>query len=80
MEELLRDSSKFVPLNDDPVKTTMKRETKVRTFLRKLKKSNVITDEQFKKLAPTGSRPGILYGLPKIRKTDIPLRPILSRL
>ena len=35
-------------------------------------------DEQFKKLAPTGSRPGILYGVPKIHKTDIPLRPILS--
>ena len=46
MEELLRDTSKFAPLNDDPVKTTMKRKTKVRTFLRNLKKTNVISDEQ----------------------------------
>ena len=29
-------------------------------------------------VAATGSRPGILYGLPKIHKTGIPLLPILS--
>ena len=29
-------------------------------------------------LYPTGSTPGILYGLPKIHKTGCPVRPILS--
>ena len=38
----------------------------------------MISDEQFKKIAPTGSQPGILYGLPKIHKANVPLRPILS--
>ena len=47
MEELSQGTSKFTPLNDDPIKTTMKRETKIRAFLRKLKKANVISDEQF---------------------------------
>lgn len=37
----------------------------------------MLTSEQFKQLAPTDSRPGILYGLPKIHKDNIPLRPIL---
>ena len=32
----------------------------------------------YNKLAPTGSRPGILYGLPKVDKPSIPLRPFVS--
>ena len=38
----------------------------------------MIIDEQLKQLSPTGSQPGIIYGLPKVHKTSIPLRPILS--
>ena len=38
----------------------------------------MIYDEQFKEIAHTGSQPGILYGLPKIHKANVPLRPILS--
>ena len=26
----------------------------------------------------SGTKPGILYGLPKVHKRDVPLRPILS--
>ena len=44
----------------------------------KLKADNVISDELHTKLAPTGSRPGILYGLPKVHKPFVPLRPIVS--
>ena len=32
----------------------------------------------YNELCPTGTRIGILYGLPKIHKSSIPLRPILS--
>ena len=78
MESILSDTNKFKPLNDDPIKTTFKRESTVRRFLRKLNKSKVISNELFSKLAPTGSRPGILYGLPKVHKPNIPLRPIVS--
>ena len=37
-----------------------------------------ITDEEYNKLFVSGSSPSILYGLPKVHKTGIPLRPILS--
>ena len=43
-----------------------------------MRKDNIISDDQYRDLSPTGSRPGILYGLPKIHKPNIPLRPILS--
>jgi hypothetical protein len=78
MHDILSDENKFVPMNDDLVKTTIKREEKVQTFLKKLKNNGVISEEIYKKLVPTGSRPGILYGLPKIHKHGVPLRPILS--
>ena len=54
MESILSDTNKFKPLNDDPIKTTFKRESTVRRFLRKLNKSKVISNELFSKLAPTG--------------------------
>ena len=65
-------------LEHDPIQMTFKRENKVRRFLSKLKADNVISDELYNKLAPTGSRPGILYGLPKVHKPSVPLRPIVS--
>ena len=33
--------------------------------------------EVYKRLAPSGSRPGILYSLLKLHKINFPLRPIL---
>ena len=38
----------------------------------------MISNEQYQNIAPTGSRPGILYCLPKVHKPNIPVRPILS--
>ena len=37
-----------------------------------------ITEEVYRELFPSGSTPGILYGLPKVHKPDWPARPILS--
>ena len=34
--------------------------------------------EGYEKLIPSGSKPGKLYGMAKIHKTDIPLRPVVS--
>ena len=43
-------------------------------------KAKVITEEVKMKLKESGSKPGRLYGLPKVHKTrtDVPFRPILS--
>ena len=57
----------------------LKRENKLIRFLRdKLLKQNSIPDDVYKELFPSGSTPGVLYGLPKVHKTNCPARPILS--
>ena len=43
-----------------------------------MKKAGKITDSIYRHLYASGSSPGILYGLPKIHKPDVPLRPILA--
>ncbi|XP_046863266.1 uncharacterized protein LOC124457010 [Xenia sp. Carnegie-2017] len=78
MMEILTDTSKFELLNDDAIKITLKRENQVKTLLRKLKAEKCINEKTYNELYPTGTRIGILYGLPKIHKSSIPLRPILS--
>ena len=78
MKSILDDETKFKLLTSDPLKSTLKQENKLRNFLKELKKENIITQELYDKLNPIGSKPGILYGLPKIHKANVPLRPILS--
>ncbi len=79
MDEILSDSSKFELLNDDAIKLTLKRESRqVKTLLKRLKSNNCINERIYNELCPSGTRIGILYGLPKIHKSSIPLRPILS--
>lgn len=41
------------------------------------KKEKFINESIYSSLFTSGSRPGILYGLPKIRKANLPVRPIL---
>ena len=53
-------------------------EDKINRVLRKLKGSGIIDDSIFHSIYSSGSKPGILYGLPKVHKEGCPLRPILS--
>jgi len=55
-----------------------KEEERVTSLLKKLKDRNKITDTLFDKLKPTGSQPPRLYGLAKIHKDSVPVRPVLS--
>jgi hypothetical protein len=50
-----------------------------RTTTRLLKRCP-ITEETRRQLAPSGSKPPRLYGLPKIHKEGVPLRPIVSNI
>ena len=78
MDEILSDTSKFELLNDDAIKISLKRENQVKASLKKMKANNCINERTYNELHPTGTRIGILYGLPKIRKLSIPVRLILS--
>ena len=77
-DEILADCSKFELLDGDTVKLTLRRENPVKAFLKKLKSDNCVTDKTYNELYPTDTRIGILYVLPKIHKSSIPFRPILS--
>ena len=79
MDEILSDTSKFEQLSDVAVKLTLKRKNQVMVLLKKLKSNNCITEKTYNELHPTGTRIGILYGLPKIHKpSSLPFRSILS--
>ena len=47
-------------------------------LLKKIKKEGAINDTLYKKMYQTGACAAKFYGLPKVCKRDIPLRPIVS--
>ena len=53
-------------------------EDKVNRLLDKMKKLGMISKELYSDLFVSGTVPGILYGLPKVHKLLVPLRPIFS--
>ena len=57
-------------------------EKKIRDILKVLHKTGKLSKQEFDKIYPIGSRPGILYGLAKVHKSSVngspPFRPILS--
>ena len=78
MMTIINDTTKFKILNEDLLTILMKQEDKINRLLSKMKENKEISPEEYKELYVTGSQPGILYGLPKIHKPNVPLRPILS--
>ena len=78
MCSILSDSSKFKLLSEDPLRITQKREENLRSYLRGLKNNGTLPNSVYDHLAPCGTNPGRLYGLPKVHKPNYPLRPILS--
>ena len=77
--DVLLDDSKFTLLsNQDTYQVVTRLEEKLVRTLKKLKANNSISDETYKSLCPSGSRPGIMYGLPKVHKANVPIRPIIS--
>ena len=72
--KILSDKTKFSLLEEDP---TIKREAALQKKLLGLKNGGKISDEDYKKIRPVGSGPGILYGSCKVHKNDKPSRPVL---
>ena len=72
---LLEDQGTYQALKTDP---TGRLKSKMINLLKKIKSEGGIDDILYKKLYPTGTVTPKFYGLPKIHKDGIPLRPIVS--
>jgi hypothetical protein len=75
LDAIINDKSKFCQLQDDP---TAKREGSLQRYLRVLKQKGVLTEDVYNQIRPCGSNASRIYGLPKLHKPGIPLRPIVS--
>ena len=72
---LLNDKSMYAVLNSDPTSKTQRKFNKI---LLDLKKAGKISDSMYKMLYCRDGLCPCFYGLPKIHKPGIPLRPIVS--
>ena len=76
---ILHDGSKFTRLDTDALGICLKREGKLVSFLRDtILKRKLIPKDVYRDHIPSGSAPGVLYGLPKVHRDNCPTRPILS--
>ena len=73
---ILGDTDKFLRLGDLSFDDTQRIENKIQKRFLELYKSKL--KEIYEFIRPVGSQRPRMYGLPKIHKTGIPLRPILS--
>ena len=73
-EDLLSKST-YKILPSDP---TTRHKNKLITLLKTIKTEDGIQENTYKRLYPTGASSPKYYGLPKVHKTGIPLRPIVS--
>ena len=85
VKNVISDSSKFIPLNippEDYINYIVNVEKKFRKLFNNLYDNNKISKDELLKICPVGSRPGILYGNPKVHKPVVDnmpkFRPILS--
>ena len=72
----------FRETENDPTKRT---ETKLQNILRSVRTNEYLSEEDYKRIYPKSSRPGLFYGTAKLHKLkendtieDLPLRPIIS--
>ena len=77
MNGLLTDSKTYKKLTKDP---TPSLEQKMNEMLRQLKKSGSITSSLYDKLRSSARHLPLLYGLPKVHKSEVPLRPTVPAL
>ena len=77
MLEILNDTNTFQIVESD---LTISQEDKLTRKLKQLKTEGFITENEYNCCRPYGSRSGRIYGLPKIRKPGVPLRPVVPAL
>ena len=76
---LLKDTETYQPLDTDPSKTTVNRiNMKLLKQLKDKDKRHKPEESNYKRIRPNDASTAKFYGLPKIHKENIPLRPIVS--
>lgn len=75
---MLPQFQKLIPKWKNEKHRVMKEEERIIGVLKQLKEQENISQVLFDKLKPINSQPPGLYGLAKIHKEDVPLRPVLS--
>ena len=78
MNTILSDRSKFEYIGSPAFQPIFRTEDKINRFLKSLKDRDIINDHTYSLLYSSGCSYGVLYGLPKVHKENIPLRPILA--
>ena len=73
--DYLLNQQTYRKIKEDP---TSRQKAKLIRMLKKIKAEGGISEEKYKKMYPMGAGSPKFYGLPKIHKQDIPLRPIVS--
>ena len=77
MDNILSDYTKFSKTINEKDKTTAIEKT-ISKLLVRMKKDEVLDSTTFERIRRTDTTIPRLYGLPKIHKKDVPLRPILD--
>ena len=78
------DRKKMLDMLDDPTYKKLKRtpttkiEKRVSEFLKRVERSGGIPEKLRRSLTPQFTTPPQIYGLPKVHKDEIPLRPIVA--
>ena len=71
----LLNTNTYKKIAEDP---TNKHKNRLVNILKNIKSEGGLSEETYKKLYPTGAVSSKFYGLPKVHKPGIPLRPIVS--
>ena len=66
MYNILHDSSKFKVITENLFNVIIRKEDKVNRILTKLKNNKEISSDEYNLMYASGTKPGILYGLPKV--------------
>ena len=79
MNDILEDTNKFKMVGDVASHDhTLRNERSLQQLLRRLKDDCEISHDVYDRIRPTGSTRPRMYGLPKVHKQNVPLRPILA--
>ena len=79
MGTILEDGENFQQIGDtDTCDCTIQQERALQTFLLRAKTAGHITSEVYNRIRPVSTTQPWMYGLPKLHKDGVPLRPILS--